>query len=160
CTGLGIGPRTIDRVIGIAKAYATRVGGGPFPSELDGALADRLRERGHEYGTVTGRPRRVGWFDAVAARYARRINGLTSVVVTKLDVLSGFERIGVVTEYGADGDPVVDWHEGWAEEIDPKSRALADFPVAARTYVDFLRTSLGVPIDFVSIGPERSAFVR
>jgi adenylosuccinate synthase len=160
CTGLGIGPRTIDRVIGIAKAYATRVGGGPFPSELDGALADRLRERGHEYGTVTGRARRVGWFDAIAARYARRINGLTSVVLTKLDVLSGFERIGVVTEYGADGDPVVDWHEGWAEEIDPKSRALADLPVAARTYVDFLRTSLGVPIDFVSIGPERSAFVR
>jgi adenylosuccinate synthase len=160
CIGLGIGPGTIDRVIGVAKAYCTRVGAGPFPSELEGAVAERLRERGHEYGTVTGRSRRVGWFDAVGARYARRVNGLTSVVVTKLDVLSGLERIGVVTDYGRGAEPAVEWHSGWPDEIDSRARALADLPEAARSYVDFLRTSLGVPIDFVSIGPERSAFVR
>jgi adenylosuccinate synthase len=160
CVGLGIGPRTIDRVIGVAKAYCTRVGSGPFPSELDGPLADRLRERGHEYGTVTGRPRRVGWFDVVAARYARRVNGLTSVVLTKLDVLSGLESVGVVTAYGAGGQPEVSWRAGWTAELEPVSHELRDLPEAARTYVDFLHVSLGVPIDFVSIGPERSAFVR
>ncbi|HXP93515.1 MAG TPA: adenylosuccinate synthase [Candidatus Binatia bacterium] len=160
CIGLGIGPRTIDRVIGVAKTYCTRVGSGPFPSELDGPIAERLRDRGHEYGTVTGRPRRVGWFDAVAARYARRVNGLTSVVLTKLDVLSGLERVGVVTAYGSDGQADVRWHDGWQQELEPHSHELGDLPVAALTYVDFLRSSLGVPIDFVSIGPERSAFVR
>ncbi len=160
CIGLGIGPGSIDRVIGVAKAYCTRVGGGPFPSELDGPIAERLRDRGHEYGTVTGRPRRIGWFDAVAARYARRINGLTSVVLTKLDVLSGLERVGVVTAYGSAGQADVSWHDGWQQELEPHSHELSDLPGAALLYVDFLRSSLGVPIDFVSIGPERSAFVR
>jgi len=172
CVGLGIGPKVIDRVIGVAKAYCSRVGGGPFPSELEGPIADRLRERGHEYGTVTGRPRRVGWFDAVAARYARRVNGLTGVVVTKLDVLSGLERIGVVTAYRRNGSVVdvgemsegievgVEWYEGWGEELKSPGHALGDLPAPARAYVEALRASFGVPIEFVSIGPERSAFVR
>ena len=93
CTGLGLGPTQIGRVVGVAKAYCTRVGAGPFPSELNDAVGERLRERGAEFGTVTGRPRRCGWFDAVAARYARRLNGLTAAVITKLDVLSGLERV-------------------------------------------------------------------
>lgn len=172
CIGLGIGPTMVRGVTGITKAYCTRVGGGPFPSELDGELAERLRERGHEYGVVTGRPRRVGWFDLIAARYAARVNGLTSLVITKLDVLSGFERIGVVTGYRRNGAPAeagamtagvdvdVTWFEGWDEELDPQARTLADLPPAARTYVNFLQSALGVPVDFVSIGPERSAFVR
>jgi adenylosuccinate synthase len=172
CVGLGIGPNAIDRIIGVAKAYCTRVGGGPFPSELDGSVAEQLRERGHEYGTVTGRPRRVGWFDAVAGRYACRVNGLTSLVLTKLDVLSSLERIGVVTGYRqssraadvaamAQGvDVELAWCDGWRKEFDPKARDLADLPLAARSYVEFLRNLLGVPMEFVSIGPERSAFVR
>ncbi|MGH7729420.1 MAG: adenylosuccinate synthase, partial [Vulcanimicrobiaceae bacterium] len=99
CTGLGIGPHAIASVLGVAKAYATRVGAGPFPSELEGELAERLRARGGEFGTVTGRPRRCGWFDAVAGRYAVRVNGLDRIVLTKLDVLSGFERIALAVGY-------------------------------------------------------------
>jgi len=167
CIGLGIGPTQIGAVTGIAKAYCTRVGAGPFPSELHDDVGARLRERGKEFGTVTGRPRRCGWFDAVAARYAVRINGLTNVVITKLDVLSGLERIGVVTAYRVDGKPAtfgdaanprleleIRWFEGWSEEI-TGCRKIADLPRAAVAYVAYLETVLGVPIDAVSVGPER-----
>src|SRR5580700_4304125 len=105
CTGLGIGPSAIGRVIGVLKAYCTRVGGGPFPSELLDATGDQLRAAGGEFGTVTGRPRRCGWFDALAGRYAVRLNGLTDLVVTKLDVLTGFDRVAIVTGYRLDGRP-------------------------------------------------------
>ena len=163
CTGLGIGPTAIGRVIGVAKAYCSRVGAGPFPSELHGATGDLLRERGREFGTVTGRPRRCGWFDAVAARYAVRVNGLTSAVITKLDILSGFERIAIVRGYRsgssavgfeAAGDPALEldleWYEGWDDDVSA-ARRIGELPAAARTYV------LAVAIDAVSVGPERSA---
>ena len=169
CTGLGIGPTAIGRVVGIAKAYCTRVGAGPFPSELFDGTADRLRERGAEFGTVTGRPRRCGWFDAVAARYAVRLNGLTSAIVTKLDVLSGFERLAIVRGYAvagtsvgfeAAGDPKLEleleWFDGWHEDVS-HVRRIADLPSAARTYVAALEDALGVPVESVSLWPERAS---
>jgi adenylosuccinate synthase len=169
CTGLGIGPTAIGRVVGIAKAYCTRVGAGPFPSELDDAVGERLRERGGEFGTVTGRPRRCGWFDTVAGRYAVQLNGLTSAVLTKLDVLSGFERIGVVTGYRIGGKPAsfaaaadpnleveVTWLEGWDDDLE-SARTIAALPATARTYVAFLEDRLGVRFDAVSTGPERAS---
>jgi adenylosuccinate synthase len=169
CTGLGIGPTTIDRVVGVAKAYCTRVGAGPFPSELFDATGDRLRERGGEFGTVTGRPRRCGWFDAVAARYAVRLNGLSSAVVTKLDVLTGIERLAIVRGYRlggaaagfeAAGDAALtldlEWYDGWTEDL-RDLRRIADFPPRARAYVDGLERALAVPLDGVSVGPERAS---
>ena len=169
CTGLGIGPTAIGRVVGIAKAYCSRVGAGPFPSELFDATGERLRERGAEFGTVTGRPRRCGWFDGVAARYATRLNGLSTAVITKLDVLSGFERLGIVRDYRtggrsvgfeAAGDPdltlELEWFDGWTDDLS-QIRRIDDLPVAARRYVDALEASLGVPVEAVSIGPERDS---
>jgi len=156
-------------VIGVAKAYCTRVGAGPFPSELHDAIGERMREQGKEFGTVTGRPRRCGWFDAVAARYAARLNGLTEVVLTKLDVLTGFDRVGVIREYRLDGRAVgvgamgepglgveVEWFEGWTEDVSA-ARTVRELPPAARTYVAALEGALRVPIVAVSTGPERSA---
>jgi adenylosuccinate synthase len=171
CTGLGVGPRAVGNVVGIAKAYATRVGGGPFPSELHDATGDRLRSAGREFGVVTGRPRRCGWFDAVAARYAARLNGLSHLVLTKLDVLAGFEQVGIVTGYRradgracgveALGDPEVKvdvtYVAGWPEDI-RAARDIRDLPAAARAYVDALAEYVGVPIALISVGPERSAF--
>lgn len=168
CTGLGIGPTTIRSVVGVAKAYTTRVGAGPFPSELHDEMGERLRRSGAEFGTVTGRPRRCGWFDAVAARYAVRLNGLSSAVITKLDVLSGLDRVGIVTSYRADAAPVsfgsagdpaleteVEYLEGWHEDL-ASIRSIEELPIAARRYVERLQESLGVPVDAVSVGPERS----
>lgn len=159
CTGLGIGPKHVGRVVGVAKAYCTRVGGGPFPSELLDDDGERLRERGREFGTVTGRPRRCGWFDAVAARYAARVNGLDAMVLTKLDVLSGFQRIGIVTQY-RDSDVVeIETFEGWQDDL-RDIRRIADLPAAARTYVKAIETMVGVPVEFVSVGPEREHLAR
>lgn len=168
CIGLGIGPTAIGRVIGVVKAYCTRVGGGPFPSELHDETGERLRSAGREFGVVTGRPRRCGWFDAVAARYATQVNGLTSVIVTKLDVLSGFERIGIVMEYVLDGARVgfgaaggpnlttkIEWMDGWREDISGV-RSVAELPAAAKAYVARLGQAVGVPVESVSVGPERS----
>ena len=168
CIGLGIGPTAIGRVIGVVKAYCTRVGGGPFPSELLDETGDLLRKNGAEFGVVTGRPRRCGWFDAVAGRYASRLNGLTSAVITKLDVLSGFDRIGIVTGYRAAGKTVdfgaagapdlqvdVEYVDGWREDLSG-IRRIDDLPKAAREYVERIESSLGVPIERVSVGPERS----
>jgi adenylosuccinate synthase len=173
CTGLGIGPRAVGNVVGIAKAYATRVGAGPFPSELDDETGSRLRTTGREFGVVTGRPRRCGWFDAVAARYAARLNGLSHLIVTKLDVLAGFERIGVVTGYRrGDGKPCgpqamndpdlqvdVTYFHGWSQDI-RGARHVRDLPAAAADYVNALSSFVGVPIALVSVGPERSAFAE
>jgi adenylosuccinate synthase len=169
CTGLGIGPTAIGRVIGIAKAYCTRVGAGPFPSELFDDVGAALRERGGEFGTVTGRPRRCGWFDAVAARYAVRLNGLTSAVVTKLDVLSGLERIAIVTGYTSGGRPVgfeaagasdlrleLAWYDGWDDDLSA-IRKISDLPAAARRYVAALEAAMHVPVEAVSLGPERAS---
>ncbi|MEO6835026.1 MAG: adenylosuccinate synthase [Candidatus Tumulicola sp.] len=172
CTGLGIGPTAIGRVIGVVKAYCTRVGAGPFPSELDDDRGERLRRQGGEFGTVTGRPRRCGWFDAVAGRYAVALNGLTSAVITKLDVLTGFERIGIVTGYRLRGQPVsfsaagtpgleldVEEVPGWNEPIGA-CRRIADLPEAARRYVKRLEEALDTPIDLVSVGRERTQLAR
>jgi adenylosuccinate synthase len=158
-------------VTGIVKAYCTRVGAGPFPSELHDATGERLRAAGREFGVVTGRPRRCGWFDAVAARYAIRLNGLDRMIVTKLDVLSGFEKIGVVTGYrhadgsvagaGAMGAPGltvdVTFVDGWNDDI-RSVRSVKNLPSAARSYLDFMTNVCGVPAALVSVGPERSAF--
>jgi adenylosuccinate synthase len=167
---VGIGPREVERVIGITKAYVTRVGAGPFPTEDTGPEGQRLGERGREFGTVTGRKRRCGWFDAVIARYAARVNGLTELFVTKLDVLSGFESVKVCTAYRAEGSvyddvpphqslfhaavPVYEELEGWDEDL-AQVRAFAELPAAARKYLDRLQELVGVPIGVVSVGPGR-----
>jgi len=166
----GIGPREVARVIGITKAYVTRVGAGPFPTEDHGPEGDRLGERGQEFGTVTGRKRRCGWFDAVILRYAARVNGLTELFVTKLDVLSGFETVRVCTAYLADdetfddvpphqslfhkAEPVYEELEGWQDEIGGAT-AFGDLPAAARTYLERLEELVGVAIGVVSVGPGR-----
>ncbi len=172
CTGLGIGPTAIGRVVGVAKAYCTRVGAGPFPSELHDERGERLRRQGAEFGTVTGRPRRCGWFDAVAGRYSVAINGLTSAVLTKLDVLTGFERVGIVTGYRLHGKSVgftradasgleieVETLPGWSEPIEA-CRRIADLPAPARAYVARVEQLLGVALDLVSVGRERTQLAQ
>jgi adenylosuccinate synthase len=172
CTGLGIGPTAIGRVIGVVKAYCTRVGAGPFPSELHDERGERLRSQGGEFGTVTGRPRRCGWFDAVAGRYAVALNGLTSAVITKLDVLTGFERIGIVTGYRLHGRAAtfaaasspdlelqIEEVAGWKEPIGA-CRRIADLPAAARAYVKRMEALLATPIELVSVGRERTQLAR
>jgi adenylosuccinate synthase len=172
CAGLGIGPGAIGRVSGIFKAYCTRVGAGPLPSELHDERGERLRRQGGEFGTVTGRPRRCGWFDAIAARYAVALNGLTGAILTKLDVLTGFDRVGIVTAYrvarkgvtfAAAGTPElqleIEEMPGWSEPIG-ECRRIADLPVAARAYVARLAQLLELPIELVSVGRERSQLAR
>jgi adenylosuccinate synthase len=170
-TGTGIGPTRIDRVLGVAKAYVTRVGEGPFPSEIAGADQGRLRELGGEYGTVTGRERRCGWLDLVALRYAVRINGLTSLALTKLDVLSVFPELPVCVRYRLrDGDetaefpahqsdfhhaqPVWEVLDGWEEPLDDATTR-DDLPPAARRYVEFVERGLEVPVELVGVGAAR-----
>ena len=170
-TGIGIGPTRIDRVLGVSKAYVTRVGEGPFPSEIEGENQDRLRELGGEYGTVTGRERRCGWLDLVALRYAVRVNGMTSLALTKLDVLSAFPELPVCVRYKLrDGsetehfpahqsdfhhaEPVWETLPGWAEPLDNAS-SLHDLPAAARAYVEYVSSALDVPIELVGVGAAR-----
>ena len=175
CTGVGIGPTHIDEVIGVAKAYATRVGNGPFPSELHGDLADRLREEGNEYGATTGRPRRCGWFDVVAIRHAVRVNGLTQLVITKLDVLDGLSEVHAVTAYDIGGvhtaempesladlnaaRPVTERFPGWGSPT-TRARQWDDLPPDARKYLDRLEEMAGVPIRLVSVGSGREENVE
>jgi adenylosuccinate synthase len=170
CTGSGIGPKAITRVIGIVKAYTTRVGSGPFPTELLDDDGDKLRTIGHEYGTTTGRNRRCGWYDAPIARYAVRINGLTDFFLTKLDVLTGWEKIPVCVAYDVDGTrhdelpasqtdfhhakPIYEYLPGWKEDIS-KSRSLSDLPKNAQEYVKYLEEISGAPISAIGVGPGR-----
>jgi adenylosuccinate synthase len=170
CTGLGVPPRAIGRVLGVAKAYTTRVGEGPFPTELFGEMGSRLRETGSEYGAVTGRPRRCGWYDAVAVRYAARINGLDGLAITKLDVLDGLDRIEICTAYRCGGreltefpadlgqlarcEPVYESMPGWTAPT-RGARRFRDLPEAARRYVTRLEQVSGVPAAIVSTGSER-----
>jgi adenylosuccinate synthase len=170
-TGVGIGPTRIDRVLGVSKAYVTRVGEGPFPSEIPGADQTRLRELGGEYGTVTGRERRCGWLDLVALRYAVRVNGMTSLALTKLDVLSDFDELPVCVRYrlrdGSETEdfpahqsdfhhavPVWETLPGWACPLDEAS-TLEDLPSEAREYVAYVSRALGVPIELVGVGAAR-----
>ncbi len=178
CTGSGIPPTRIDRVIAVVKAYTTRVGSGPFPTELlgaDQAAGEKLRADGAEFGTTTGRPRRCGWYDAVVARYAARVNGVTDFVLTKLDVLTGWERIPVCVAYEVDGvrhdempmtqtdfhhaKPVYENLEGWDEDIS-SARSLDDLPKAARRYVEALEEMSGAPISAIGVGPGRDETVQ
>ena len=175
CVGAGVGPKDIDEVWGITKAYATRVGAGPFPSELDDEVGERIREAGGEYGTTTGRPRRCGWLDLVALRYAIRINGLTGLVITKLDVLTGIDPLGVAVRYSGPEGATFDefpYHQsmvhkaradfemmpGWDEDI-TGARSLDDLPAAARNYVDYVADFLGVPIVLAGVGPARDQVI-
>jgi adenylosuccinate synthase len=175
CIGAGVGPKDIDEIWGVTKAYGTRVGAGPFPTELDGALADMLRERGGEYGTTTGRPRRVGWLDLVALKYASRLNSLTALAVTKLDVLSGLDRLQICTRYRNDEGAEFDYfpyHQtvlhhasgeytelpGWSEDLS-ECRSESDLPTAAREYLQFLGDFIGVPIALIGVGPARDQVI-
>jgi adenylosuccinate synthase len=170
CTGLGVPPKAIGRVLGVVKAYATRVGEGPFPTELSGEMGNRLRESGSEYGAVTGRPRRCGWYDAVAVRYAARINGLDGLALTKLDVLDGLESIQICTSYQYGGrtlrdfpsdvgqlaqcEPVYESMPGWSEPT-KGVRRFDDLPSAARRYIEKLEDVSGVRASIISTGSER-----
>ncbi len=175
CVGSGIGPRDIDRVIGVVKAYVTRVGSGPFPTEVDRETADRLVDRGREYGTNTGRRRRPGWLDLVMLRHAVRLNSLSDIAVTKLDVLSEFERLKVCVAYeGPDGEryehmpyhqsilhrvrPVYEEVAGWGEDLASVTR-VEQLPKAARAYVELIAEQAGVPVSFVGVGPGREQYV-
>jgi adenylosuccinate synthase len=175
CIGAGIGPKDIDEVWGVTKAYSTRVGSGPFPTELDGAQADELREKGGEYGTTTGRARRVGWLDLVALRYAARINSLTALAVTKLDVLSGQDTVSVCTRYRGSGEAEFDYfpyHQtvlhhavgeyielpGWSEDLS-ECRSEDELPQAARDYLQFISDFVRVPIALIGVGPGKDEVI-
>ena len=174
CTGSGIGPTRVTRVIGILKAYTTRVGSGPFPTELLDEWGERLRSVGGEVGVTTGRPRRCGWFDAPIARYATRVNGLTDIFLTKLDVLTGIERIPVCVAYEIEGQritelpmtqtdfhhakPVYEEFPGWTEDISG-ARSVEDLPANAQAYVRYLEELSGAPISAIGVGQDRDATI-
>jgi len=175
CTGSGLGPRDLTGIVGIAKAYVTRVGAGPFPTELDGEMAELLVERGHEFGTNTGRRRRVGWFDAVMARQAARLNSLSEIALTKLDVLDTLDEIKVCVAYEANGvryeyppyhqsilhdvTPIYEIVPGWQSDL-TSFTSYEELPEKAKSYVKFLQGTIGVPISVVGVGPGREQFVR
>jgi adenylosuccinate synthase len=174
CVGAGIGPTRIDGVLGTVKAYTTRVGAGPLPTLAQGPDEERLRKIGGEFGSVTGRPRSCGWFDAAAVRYAARVNGLTALAVTKLDVLDGFEKIPMGTGYEVDGSPCAEvpaevsvlervqptyqTMQGW-QTTTGSARSLADLPKNARVYLDRIEELVGVPIRYVSVGTRRDQII-
>jgi adenylosuccinate synthase len=170
CIGLGIGPTQIDKVMGLFKAYLTRVGAGPFPTELLNGEGDELRELGAEYGTTTGRARRCGWFDGVLARHAVRVNGMQRAAISKLDVLDSLTSIKLCTGYRLDGktidylpaslatyarcEPIWEEFPGW-QQPSGEARSIADLPARARDYLDALSHQIGCPIDLVSVGSHR-----
>jgi adenylosuccinate synthase len=175
CTGTGVGPKAIDEIWGVAKAYVTRVGSGPFPTELDDELGASIREAGGEYGTTTGRPRRVGWVDLVGLRYAARLNTLTHLAITKLDVLTGLGTLRVCTSYRGPEEARFSefpYHQtvlhqaageyeelpGWDEDI-TECREETDLPAAARDYLAFVADFVGVPIALVGVGPGRDQVI-
>jgi adenylosuccinate synthase len=173
-TGVGIAPGELDSVIGVVKAYTTRVGNGPLPTEFDEPLASEIRQLGNEFGATTGRPRRCGWFDGVVVRYAARVNGLTDLAVTKLDVLDTLERIGLCTGYEAAGElyeefpgdldvlehavPRYEWFDGWKTST-AGARALTDLPSEARRYLDRIQSLVETQITYVSVGTRRDQII-
>ena len=174
-SGAGIGPTRINAVLGIVKAYTTRVGNGPLPTEMDPALSERLRTLGNEFGAVTGRARRCGWFDAIVVRYATRVNGLTGIAVTKLDVLDTLDRIALCTGYEVNGElytefpgdivaledsivPRYEWFDGWQQST-ANARRLGDLPDAARLYLDRIEALVEAPIAYISVGTRRDQII-
>ncbi len=170
CIGAGIGPTPLTKVIGITKAYTTRVGSGPFPTELDNEIGEKIRSEGFEFGSTTGRPRRCGWIDLIALKYAIRINGITSLALMKLDVLSSHKEIGVCTGYKINGEvitefptllhelesvePIIEFLPGWNQDL-TKVTSLKDLPRFATQYIDYVGNHLACPIDVISVGPGR-----
>jgi len=168
--GVGIGPNKIQEVLGITKAYTTRVGEGPFVTEEDNETGNRIRKQGNEFGTTTGRPRRCGWLDLVIVRYAARVNGLTSIALSLLDVLTGFEEVKICTGYNLEGKiikdfpaslkelskctPVYETFKGWSEDI-TGCETYEELPIEARKYIDFIESFLKTPVSFISVGPKR-----
>ncbi len=174
--GLGIGPKTVERVVGVATAYTTRVGAGPFPTELEDETGERLRQVGGEFGVTTGRPRRCGWVDTVILRYAAQVNGLTDIAFTKLDILSGLPTLRIAVAYDVHGErhtrfpaewgsdilaqctPIYEDMPGWTEAI-RAIRHREDLPANAQAYVTRVEALIGVPITFISVGPQRDAMI-
>ncbi|MCK5289698.1 MAG: adenylosuccinate synthetase, partial [Candidatus Aenigmarchaeota archaeon] len=170
CAGSGIGPNRITDVLGIMKAYTTRVGEGPFPAELDDDTGKRLRDKGHEYGTTTGRPRRCGWLDLVMLNHSKNLNSLTELIITKIDILSGFETLKICTGYMIDGKetedfpgdpytlkditPIYKEFKGWDEDIST-AKEYDSLPDNAKEYIRFISSYLNLPIKIVSVGPKR-----
>ena len=175
CSGAGFGPSLVDAVLGVAKAYVTRVGSGPFPTELEGELGEKLRERGAEYGTTTGRPRRCGWFDGVVMRHAAKVNGLTELAITKMDVLDSFDKIKVCVAYECNGKKVLDFPTdinrlaeckpiyeelpGWQSDT-TKVTKYKDLPANARKYLDKLAKLAEAKISLISVGAERGQIIK
>jgi adenylosuccinate synthase len=174
CTGGGVGPLQIDHVLGIIKAYSTRVGSGPFPTELDDEAGTYLLEKGHEFGTTTGRRRRCGWLDAVPLRYSVAVNSVSDLMVNKLDILSGMEELRIATSYRVDGaearwplsladlqhaEPVYEALPGWEEDISG-ARSMDDLPANAVAYIDAIESLAKTPVAIVSVGPERTQTIR
>jgi adenylosuccinate synthase len=174
CNGLGIAPQKIKEVIGVSKAYCTRVGGGPFPTELNNETGEELRKLGSEFGATTGRPRRCGWMDLVALQFACMINGVTSIVMTKADVLDSFEQLSVCTSYKINGretrqipfqmdkvniEPAYQQFKGWKTDSS-KAKTMEDLPAEMQTYVAFINKNLSAPVRFISNGPGREQLVK
>jgi adenylosuccinate synthase len=173
-TGVGIAPTSIDAVLGVVKAYTTRVGAGPLPTEMEGEMEERVRKLGNEFGATTGRARRCGWFDAVVVRYAARINGLTDVAMTKLDVLDTLDKVAICTGYECDGEvhtefpgdislvervkPVYEWMDGWKQST-ADARKIEDLPGAAQAYLDRLQELIGTRVSYVSVGTRRDQII-
>ncbi len=172
CIGAGIPPTSLQNLIGVAKAYCTRVGNGPFPSELNDELGEKIRQVGHEFGATTGRPRRTGWLDLVSLKHACMINGINNLVITKLDVLTGIKNLKIVTKYKTEDNKIIDYFtssttklydyepiyeilEGWNEDI-TKARSYEELPENAKKYIEFIENYLGINVYLVSVGPERS----
>ncbi|MDY3319468.1 adenylosuccinate synthase [Riemerella anatipestifer] len=172
CTGAGVPPTALKNLIGVAKAYTTRVGNGPFPTELDNDLGEKIRQIGHEFGATTGRPRRTGWLDLVSLKHACMINGINNLVITKLDVLTNIGEIKVATKYKTEDGKIIDYFtssttklydyepiyetlEGWTEDI-TKARSYDELPVNAQKYIEFIEKYLGINVYLVSVGPERT----
>jgi adenylosuccinate synthase len=175
CAGSGIGPTMINRVIGIAKAYTTRVGEGPFPTELQDEIGEKIRQKGGEYGATTGRPRRCGWFDAVVANHSIRLNGIREMVITKLDVLNDFDTIKICVGYRVDGkiyyhvpsnietltraEPIYEELEGWKTEV-RGARSFKDLPTKAKRYIRRIEKLIGTKIMMISVGSERDETIE
>jgi adenylosuccinate synthase len=174
CTGLGVGPTRIDRVLGVVKAYTTRVGGGPFPTEIRGPVGEHLQEKGGEFGATTGRPRRCGWLDMVALRHSARVNGFTGIAITKLDILDGLEEIKICTSYRHNSEtlnefpkeavlvercqPVYETIKGWKEST-TGIKAFKDLPGAAQDYMKTIERLLGVEVQMISTGQKRDELI-